>query len=169
MSSVWWSVLLCNSKAALRYFKISEQQMGFSQQNFAFNKCFFDFLNLHTHHMQFYVYCSCEESKAVPSFRVTCSRTHSVPSKKHVFTSMEAACQFGGGINDFLGWKVDLNNFDIEVLLNIVDNHVVVGISLTKESLYRRNIVHFGPTTLRSTLAYCLAMVAEIKQGTCKM
>ncbi|XP_069796009.1 tRNA (guanine(6)-N2)-methyltransferase THUMP3 isoform X2 [Narcine bancroftii] len=41
-----------------------------------------------------------------------------------------------------------------EILLNIHDNEVVIGIALTEESLHRRNIVHFGPTTLRSTLAY---------------
>ncbi|POI33756.1 hypothetical protein CIB84_002488, partial [Bambusicola thoracicus] len=40
------------------------------------------------------------------------------------------------------------------VLLNIHNNEVVVGIALTEESLHRRNITHFGPTTLRSTLAY---------------
>ena len=105
------------------------------------------------------------DAGVVPRFRVTCTRTHSVPSKKHLFSSTEAAAKFGGGINDFLGWAVDLENFDLEILLNIVDNHVVIGISLTKESLYRRNIVHFGPTTLRSTLAYSLSVAADIKEG----
>lgn len=103
--------------------------------------------------------------EVVPRFRVTCTRTHSGTNKKHSFTSMEAAARFGGGINDFFGWAVDLENFDLEVLLNIVDKDVVVGISLTKESLFKRNIVNFGPTTLRSTLAYCLAMAADIKEG----
>ena len=103
--------------------------------------------------------------RVLPRFRVTCTRTHSVPGQKHSFTSMQAAAKFGGGINDLFGWIVDLENFDLEVLLNIVDNHVVVGISLTKESLFRRNIVNFGPTTLRSTLAYCLALTADIKEG----
>ena len=78
---------------------------------------------------------------------------------------MQAAAKFGGSINDLFGWIVDLENFDLEVLLNIVDSHVVVGISLTKESLFRRNIVNFGPTTLKSTLAYCLALAADIKKG----
>ena len=31
-----------------------------------------------------------------------------------------------------------------------------LGISLTKESLHRRNIANFGPTTLRPTIAYCM-------------
>lgn len=42
----------------------------------------------------------------------------------------------------------------LQVLLNIHNNEVVIGIALTVESLHRRNITHFGPTTLRSTLAY---------------
>ena len=106
-----------------------------------------------------------ETDKVLPRFRVTCTRTNSVPSQKHLFTSMQAAAKFGGAINDLFGWIVDLENFDLEVLLNIVDHHVVVGISLTKESLFKRNIVNFGPTTLRSTLAYCLALAVDIKNG----
>lgn len=41
-----------------------------------------------------------------------------------------------------------------QVLLNIHNDEVVIGIALTEESLHRRNISHFGPTTLRSTLCY---------------
>ena len=41
-----------------------------------------------------------------------------------------------------------------QVLLNIANNEMVIGVALTEESLHRRNITHFGPTTLRSTLAY---------------
>ncbi|XP_059539535.1 tRNA (guanine(6)-N2)-methyltransferase THUMP3-like [Myotis daubentonii] len=47
-----------------------------------------------------------------------------------------------------------MTNFDVEVLLNIHDNEVIVGIALTEESLHRRNITHFGSTTLRPTLPY---------------
>uniref|UniRef100_G3SVJ8 tRNA (guanine(6)-N(2))-methyltransferase THUMP3 n=2 Tax=Loxodonta africana TaxID=9785 RepID=G3SVJ8_LOXAF len=83
-------------------------------------------------------------------FRVTCNRA----GEKHCFTSNEAARDFGGAVQDYFKWKADMTNFDVEVLLNIHDNEIVVGIALTEESLHRRNITHFGPTTLRSTLAY---------------
>ncbi|XP_069875136.1 tRNA (guanine(6)-N2)-methyltransferase THUMP3-like [Dipodomys merriami] len=86
----------------------------------------------------------------VLKFRVTCSRA----GEKHCFTSNEAARDFGGAVQDYFKWKADMTNFDVEVLLNIHDNEVIVGIALTEESLHRRNITHFGPTTLRSTLAY---------------
>ncbi|XP_078065518.1 tRNA (guanine(6)-N(2))-methyltransferase THUMP3 isoform X2 [Mustelus asterias] len=83
-------------------------------------------------------------------FRVTCNRS----GEKHSFTSMEAAREFGGAVQDLFKWKADMTKFDVEILLNIHENEVVVGIALTEESLHKRNITHFGPTTLRSTLAY---------------
>ncbi|XP_060925542.1 THUMP domain-containing protein 3 [Limanda limanda] len=83
-------------------------------------------------------------------FRVTCNRA----GDKHSFSSNEAARDFGGAIQDFFQWKADMTKFDIEVLLNINKEEMVIGIALTEESLHRRNISHFGPTTLRSTLCY---------------
>lgn len=91
-----------------------------------------------------------ETEPQVLKFRVTCNRA----GEKHCFTSNEAARDFGGSVQDHFKWKADMTNFDVEVLLNIHDNEMVVGIALTEESLHRRNITHFGPTTLRSTLAY---------------
>ena len=86
------------------------------------------------------------------SFRATCYRS----GAKHVFESPQAACSFGGAINDYFNWKVDLTNFDIEAVLTIENRHVYVAIALTKQSLHRRNIVEFGPTTLRPTIAYAM-------------
>ncbi|KAJ7999210.1 hypothetical protein DPEC_G00213090 [Dallia pectoralis] len=86
----------------------------------------------------------------VLKFRVTCSRA----GDKHSFSSNEAARDFGGAVQEFFQWKADMTKFDIEVLLNIHNVEVVIGIALTEESLHRRNISHFGPTTLRSTLCY---------------
>ncbi|CAD7687691.1 unnamed protein product [Nyctereutes procyonoides] len=91
-----------------------------------------------------------ETQPEVLKFRVTCNRA----GEKHCFSSNEATRDFGGAIQDYFKWKADMTNFDVEVLLNIHDKEIVVGIALTEESLCRRNITHFGPTTLRSTLAY---------------
>ncbi|MBN3277165.1 THUM3 protein, partial [Polyodon spathula] len=91
-----------------------------------------------------------QEASKLLKFRVTCNRA----GEKHNFTSNEAARDFGGAVQDYFLWKPDMTKFDIEVLLNIHDNEVVVAIALTEESLHKRNITHFGPTTLRSTLAY---------------
>ncbi|XP_017335307.1 THUMP domain-containing protein 3 isoform X1 [Ictalurus punctatus] len=92
-----------------------------------------------------------QETEAKPlKFRVTCNRA----GDKHSFTSNDAARDFGGAVQEFFQWKADMTKFDVEVLLNIHNNEMVIGIALTEESLHRRNITHFGPTTLRSTLAY---------------
>lgn len=91
----------------------------------------------------------------LPIFRVTCTRS-SKEGRKHPFTSMEAASATGGRINDTFGWPVKMKNYDIEVLLDINDNCMVLGIQLTTESLHKRNITHFGYTTLQSTIAYCM-------------
>ncbi|XP_014676624.1 PREDICTED: THUMP domain-containing protein 3-like [Priapulus caudatus] len=97
----------------------------------------------------------------VPRFRATCYRT----GKHHSFGSPDAACEFGGAINDFFRWKVDLKNFDIEVVLNIEDQRGYVTLALTKATLGKRNINHFGPTTLKSTIAYCMLRMSGIKDG----
>ncbi|NXT68227.1 THUM3 protein, partial [Chaetops frenatus] len=98
-----------------------------------------------------------EGEAKVLRFRVTCNRA----GDKHNFTSNEAARDFGGAVQEHFQWKADMTNFDVEVLLNIHNNEVVVGIALTEESLHRRNITHFGPTTLRSTLAYGMLRLCD--------
>ncbi|XP_077132854.1 tRNA (guanine(6)-N(2))-methyltransferase THUMP3 isoform X2 [Ranitomeya variabilis] len=92
-------------------------------------------------------------------FRVTCNRA----GDKHSFTSNEAARDFGGAVQEHFLWKADMTNFDVEVLLNISYNEMLVGIALTEESLHRRNITHFGPTTLRSTLAYGMLRLCDLE------
>ncbi|XP_047439489.1 THUMP domain-containing protein 3 [Mugil cephalus] len=113
---------------------------------------------------------TCEEDsgEAAPEakvlkFRVTCNRV----GEKHSFSSNEAARDFGGAVQEFFQWKADMTKFDVEVLLNIHKEEVVIGIALTEESLHRRNISHFGPTTLRATLCYgmlrlCKPQVSDI-------
>ncbi|XP_029457297.1 THUMP domain-containing protein 3 [Rhinatrema bivittatum] len=93
----------------------------------------------------------------VLKFRVTCNRA----GDKHSFTSNEAARDFGGAVQEHFQWKADMTAFDVEVLLNIHSNELVVAIALTEESLHRRNITHFGPTTLRSTLAYGMLRLCD--------
>ncbi|XP_041350135.1 THUMP domain-containing protein 3-like [Gigantopelta aegis] len=96
-----------------------------------------------------------------PTFRVTCNRT----GEGHSFDSMCAAANFGDAVQTYFGWNVDMKNFDIEVILNIEDRDVSVGIGLTKQSLHRRNLSSFGPTTLRPTIAYNMLRLCKIHPG----
>lgn len=103
------------------------------------------------------------ESEPRPSltFRVTCTRG----GRKHCFTSPDAAAHLGAGLVERYGWKVQMKNADLEVLLAVSGDDVSIGLSLNKESKFKRNITHFGPTTLRSTIAYGLLRMASIKPG----
>lgn len=94
---------------------------------------------------------------ATPSFRVTCHRV----GKCHQFTSMECAAKFGGAINDLLHWRVDLTHPDINVILNVIEDSIKVSVALTSVSLHKRNIIQFGPTSLRSTIAYNMLRYAS--------
>ncbi|XP_039277250.1 THUMP domain-containing protein 3-like [Nilaparvata lugens] len=96
----------------------------------------------------------------VLKFRATCNRVG-----KHSFSSMEAARDFGGQLHDNYMWLVDLKYYDLEVVLNICDKEVYIGLALTRESMHKRNITHFGPTTLRATLCYNLLRLARPQPG----
>ena len=99
---------------------------------------------------------------SLPKFRATCYRSG---ENCHPFGSMDVARSFGGAINDKFGWGVSMKNFDIEVVITIDVNQVYVGIGLTKQSLFKRNIEHVGPTTLRATICASLLKLANIQPG----
>ena len=49
-------------------------------------------------------------------------------------SSMEAAGKLGGGLVLSFGWKVQLKNPQLEVLLNIVGDKVTISMALNRES-----------------------------------
>lgn len=100
----------------------------------------------------------------LPTYRATCYR--STPTGvKHAFTSQDAAKVFGGAIHSVFEWNVNMTEFDLEVVLNVSGNRVWIGFSLTKESLHKRHIQHFGPTTLRPTIAMNLLKFSDLVDG----
>ncbi|XP_077545456.1 tRNA (guanine(6)-N(2))-methyltransferase THUMP3-like [Haemaphysalis longicornis] len=103
-----------------------------------------------------------EERRAEgPKFRVTCHRS----GEGHKFTSMEAAATFGGAVNDHFGWGVDMRHFDLEVVLHVDPGCVYVALSLTTTSLHHRHLEHFGPTSLRCTIAYNMLRLCDLQPG----
>ncbi|XP_071961654.1 tRNA (guanine(6)-N(2))-methyltransferase THUMP3-like [Antedon mediterranea] len=101
------------------------------------------------------------EQRNLPSFRVTCTRS----GQRHKFGSPDGACHIGGKINDMYHWPVKMKNSDLDIMVDITDDSVIFGIALTRASLHRRNITHFGPTTLRPTVAYGMLRLANPKPG----
>lgn len=95
-----------------------------------------------------------------PSFRVTCNRTGD-----HRFKSQECAAILGAVINESFDWSVSMKQFDIEVVLSIKEKHIYIGLTLTRESLHKRNLVCFGATSLRATIAYNILRMASIQNG----
>lgn len=63
------------------------------------------------------------------------------------------------------GWWVDFSYLDIEVFLYIVDNSVVIGIVLIKESRGKWNIVYFGLMNLKLLIVYCMFLLVNIRLG----
>ncbi|CAH1405012.1 unnamed protein product [Nezara viridula] len=93
-------------------------------------------------------------------FRATCNRTG-----EHSFSSMEAAAVFGGALQDKFNWTVNLDNFNLNVILNINSDKCYICSAITPKSLHRRNITHFGYTTLRSTMCYNMIRLAQPTKG----
>ena len=100
--------------------------------------------------------------ESIPKFRATCYRSG---QNCHPFGSMDVARSFGGAINDKFGWGVSMKDFNIEVVITVDVNQIYIGIGLTHQSLFVRNIEHFGPTTLRATICASLLQLADIKTG----
>ena len=94
-------------------------------------------------------------------FRATANRV----GKKQSITSPDAEWHFGGAIQDNTTWTVDLTNYNFEVLITLGVDFVTVGLSLTNASLHRRNIVDYGYTTLRASIAYNMLRMCNIKLG----
>ncbi|RWS12248.1 THUMP domain-containing protein 3-like isoform X2 [Dinothrombium tinctorium] len=101
------------------------------------------------------------ENVKKPVFRVTCNRT----GDNHCFTSNEAAAILGGIINETYHWPVSMKQFDLEIIFNIKDKELSVGIALTRQSLHYRNLVSFGPTSLKATICHNMLRLAEIQTG----
>ncbi|EGT53374.1 hypothetical protein CAEBREN_03166 [Caenorhabditis brenneri] len=104
-----------------------------------------------------------EATEGSPKFRVTCKRCGE--KEIHKFSSMDAASKFGAVINNCFGWKCSVKDFDIEVVLRIEKDFMTVMMALNKESLFKRNICSYGPTTMRSTICHCMLQLANIKPG----
>ena len=89
------------------------------------------------------------EEVQVPTFRCTCYRSG---ENHHSFSSMDVARHMGGMIQEMFNWKVQLKDSDIDVTVNIDLDQIYCSIKLSKKSLFYRNIVSLGRTTLRATI-----------------
>jgi len=102
-----------------------------------------------------------KELKKVKSFRVSCNR-YGI----HNFSSIEVERAVGSVIVEKYKKKVDLENFDVNVRIDVIGRFCFVGIQHTKDALYKRFKKEFNfIASTKSTIAYGMLRLAEIKKG----
>lgn len=94
------------------------------------------------------------------TFRVSCRCTGKV---RKVITGQEAGRVIGLALMRQFGWKADLRNPNIEIFMHLSDAYSVVGIPLLRMPLASRTYIQTAG--LRSTIAWAMASIAEIKAG----
>ncbi|XP_042321719.1 THUMP domain-containing protein 2 isoform X2 [Sceloporus undulatus] len=110
------------------------------------------------------------ESNSCISFRVSC-RCSGVLSK--AFTAQELGRIIGITLIKGLGWKADLRNPDIEFFVHLNDIYCIIGIPVFRWHLCisiicrlpLANRAYIKNPGLRSTIAWAMASLAEIKAG----
>ncbi|XP_069708895.1 THUMP domain-containing protein 2-like isoform X1 [Phaenicophaeus curvirostris] len=94
------------------------------------------------------------------SFRVSCRCSGAIAK---ILTSQEIGRAVGIALMKQFGWRADLRNPDLEVFVRLNDIHSVVGIPLFRLPLANRQYIKTAG--LRSTVAWAMASLAEIRAG----
>lgn len=100
------------------------------------------------------------------TFRVTSERACTKTKYSHSFTSIDIQKIAGDIILKKYKKKVDLENFDKEIRVDVIDNVCFVGIQLTKNSLHKRGYRVFEHlAALKPTLAYAMLRIIDLRKN----
>ncbi|NWH78645.1 THUM2 protein, partial [Piaya cayana] len=94
------------------------------------------------------------------SFRVSCRCSGAIAK---ILTSQEIGRTIGIALMKQFGWRADLRNPDLEIFVHLNDIHSVVGVPLFRLPLANRQYIKTAG--LRSTVAWAMASLAEIRAG----
>ncbi|XP_041328192.1 THUMP domain-containing protein 2 [Pyrgilauda ruficollis] len=94
------------------------------------------------------------------SFRVSCRCSGAIA---RILTSQEVGRAIGMALVKQCGWHTDLRDPDLEIFVHLNDIHSVVGIPLFRLPLANREYIRTAG--LRSTVAWAMASLAEIRAG----
>ncbi|XP_061067148.1 THUMP domain-containing protein 2 isoform X4 [Eubalaena glacialis] len=94
------------------------------------------------------------------TFRVSCRCSGAIAK---TFTAQEVGRVIGIALMKQFGWKADLRNPDLEIFIHLSDIYSVVGIPVFRVPLASR--AYIKTAGLRSTIAWAMASLAEIKAG----
>ncbi len=103
----------------------------------------------------------------IPALRsATSFRVSSVRSGVHAFASPDVERAAGAQLQRGYRLEVDLENFDFNVRLDIVDQRVLVGLQLNQSRLDRRYLRSYRPrVSLRPAIAYAMLTLANLADG----
>jgi 23S rRNA G2445 N2-methylase RlmL len=94
------------------------------------------------------------------SFRITAQR-----SGTHAFGSPDVAAALGAGVQHHFGWPVDLKSPDIEIYAHLREHELLLGITLTSQSLHLTEGLERGRTGLKQPIAHGLARLINSQPG----
>ncbi|XP_062979954.1 THUMP domain-containing protein 2 [Elgaria multicarinata webbii] len=100
------------------------------------------------------------ESSSGFNFRVSCRCSGALAKS---FTAQEMGRIIGIALMKSFGWKANLRNPDIEIFVHLNDMYTVIGIPVFRLPLASREYIQ--TTGLRSTIAWAMTSIAEIKAG----
>ena len=95
------------------------------------------------------------------SFRISSNRIG-----EHNFTSIDIQRVAGQAVVDKYDKKVDLENYDTEIICDVIGYRCMIGIKMTRESLHKRfkhRFVH--PASIKAPLAYAMLRLASINDS----
>lgn len=99
-----------------------------------------------------------EAMETADTFRVT-----TVRQGDHDFTSMDVQRVAGGGLDAHYDAAVDLENYDVEVRVDVHDERCLVSVQHTREALSRRQLEGYQPrAALKANVAYALLRLAHL-------
>lgn len=94
------------------------------------------------------------------TFRVSCRCSGAIAKN---FSAQEVGRIIGIALKKQFGWKADLRNPNLEIFIHLNDIYSVMGIPVFRVPLASRSYLRMAG--LRSTIAWAMASVAEIKAG----
>jgi tRNA (guanine6-N2)-methyltransferase len=93
-----------------------------------------------------------------PSFRITATRCG-----EHAYISQEIAAWVGTGVQAQTGWGVDLESYDYEIEVELVEDRALFGLHLGPAWRERRAKAVYHPASLNPTVAYAMIRLVGLR------
>lgn len=100
------------------------------------------------------------EMRVAASFRVTTRRLG-----QHAFTSMDVQREAGAALVERYACPVDLENYALNVRVDVYDERCIIGLQLTHQALSKRYIRQFQPrAALKTPVAFAMLQFAGLEE-----